>query len=372
MTEQQRPLAGIRIVEIEGIGPAPFCGMHLADMGADVILVERKEKSSDPGTTMPVGILKRGKRSIALDLKDDGDKAILLDLVASADALIEGMRPGVMERLGLGPDICQKRNPALVYGRITGWGQDGPLSQAAGHDINYVALSSAGWYAGTADGTPLPPPAMVGDLGGGANYLTIGVLAGIVRAKASGKGDIVDAAIVDGSAHMMNLIFDLMPKGLMKEERGVSALDGAPWYGTYRCADGTHITVGSLEPKFYAELLERLGLSDNPLFANQFDPKFWPEQAKHLAELFASQPSAYWCTLLEGSDACFAPVLSPSSAKEHPHNQARGIFDESKGYLQAGSAPRFASSSPLSISPAPGHGEHDDEILQELKNTKRR
>ncbi|MCC6479866.1 MAG: CoA transferase [Sphingomonadaceae bacterium] len=372
MTEKKGPLAGIRVIEMEGIGPAPFCGMHLADLGADVILVERKVKGTDPGSTMPIGILKRGKRSIALDLKDADDKAILLDLVASADALIEGMRPGVMERLGLGPEVCHQRNPALVYGRITGWGQEGPLSQAAGHDINYVALSSAGWYAGPTSGVPLPPPAMVGDLGGGANYLTIGILTGIIQARATGKGDVVDAAIVDGAAHMMNLIFDLLPKGLMKQERGVSALDGAPWYGTYRCADGEHITVGSLEPKFYAELLQRLGLGNDPVFAKQFNQEDWPQQARKFAELFASEPCAHWCTLLEGTDACFAPVTSPESAMEHPHNKARGIFEDSKGYQQANPAPRFTASPAATAAAPPEHDEHRQEILDELGAAKRR
>ena len=321
---------------------------------------------------MPVGVLKRGKRSIALDLKDADDKAILLELIARADALIEGMRPGVMERLGLGPDICHQRNPALVYGRITGWGQEGPLSQAAGHDINYVALSSAGWYAGPANGVPLPPPAMVGDLGGGANYLTIGILTGIIQARATGRGDVVDAAIVDGTAHMMNLIFDLLPKGLMKRERGVSALDGAPWYGTYRCADGEHITLGSLEPKFYAELLHRLELEDDPAFASQYDLKAWPEQARRFAELFVTQPAAHWCALLEGSDACFAPVMSPTAAKAHPHNKARGIFDESAAYLQARPAPRFTSDPGTKCADPPVPDQHREEILRDFENTKRR
>lgn len=372
MPERQSPLSGIRVVEIEGIGPAPFCGMHLADLGADVILVERKVRGSDSGSTMPIGILKRGKRSIALDLKHADDRAILLDLIASADALIEGMRPGVMERLGIGPDQCLMRNPQLIYGRVTGWGQEGPLSQAAGHDINYVALSSAAWFASPAGDRPLPPPGLVGDIGGGANYLTIGILAGIISARATGKGEVIDAAIVDGSAHMMNLLFDLMPKKLMQQERGNSALDGAPWYGSYRCGDGEHITLGSLESKFYAELLERLGLNDDPLFASQFDQNSWPAQASYLEALFASRPSAYWCDVLEGSDACFAQIMSPEKAVQHPHNRHRNIFDESKGHIQARAAPRFGGAANGSLPDTPEHDEHRHELLEELEDIQRR
>mgnify|MGYP003627415455 FL=1 len=368
----QGPLSGIRIIEMEGIGPGPFSGMHLADLGADVVLIERKEKGSNPGSTMPIGILKRGKRSIALDLKNSDDQELLMNLIEGADALIEGMRPGVMERLNLGPDACMKRNPRLVYGRITGWGQDGPLAQAAGHDLNYVAVSSAMWYASPAGGKPLPPPGLVGDVGGGANYLTIGLLAGIIRARTTGKGDVIDAAIVDGSAHMMNLVFDLLPKGLMQPERGQSALDGAPWYNSYRCADGRYITLGSLEPKFYSVLLDLLNLTDDPVYEHQFDKNAWANQAKRLSDLFASQPSAHWCELLEGSDACFGLVTSPTDAADHPHNKERGIFDDSLGFRQAIAAPRFASVSNDFLGEAPLHNEHRQELIDEMVSEQRR
>ena len=361
------PLQGIRIVEIEGIGPAPFCGMHLADLGADVVLIERKTKGSDPGSTLPVGILKRGKRSIALDLKDSEDRAVALDLIATADALIEGMRPGVMERLGLGPEVCLGRNPQLVFGRMTGWGQAGPLAQAAGHDINYVSVSSAAWFASPTGTRSLPPPGLVGDIGGGANYLTIGILAGILKARATGEGDVIDAAIVDGSAHMMNLIFDLLPSGMMQAERGRGFLDDSPWYSSYRCADGRDITLGALEPKFYAELLQRLGLTGDPDFEDQYDRDSWSKQSEKFRALFATEPSAYWQDLLEGTDACFGLVESPISAPLHPHNLSRGIFENSQGYVQAVPAPRFQSNVQAIPGPAPEHGQHQQELLKELK-----
>lgn len=331
-------LQGIKIIEIAGLGPGPFCGMLLADLGAEVTLIERAG-----GDELPTaGLLKRGKRSVALDLKDPAAVAAVLRLIDGADALIEGMRPGVMERLGLGPDICLARNPRLVYGRMTGWGQDGPMAQAAGHDTNYIALSGALWYAGDADRPPLAPPALVGDLGGGAMYLAVGILSGILHARTTGQGQVVDAAIVDGSAHLMNLNLDLMASGLMHEQRGLSMLDGPHWYASYRCADGRDISLGALEAKFYRLLLNKLGLQDDPAFAQQHDARRWPEQKQRFAELFASRPSSHWCALLEGSDACFAPILSPSAAAEHPHNVARGIYSRAHGMLQAQAAPRFS------------------------------
>ncbi|WP_065382781.1 CaiB/BaiF CoA-transferase family protein [Hyphomonas sp. ND6WE1B] len=361
------PLHGIRVIEIEAIGPAPFSGMHLADLGADVILVERKHRNSDPASQFPVGILKRGKRSIVLDFKTPDDLQTVLDLIKTADALIEGMRPGVMERLGLGPEICMQSNPGLVYARMTGWGQHGPLSKFAGHDINYAAITSAAWYASSAGTPPLIPPGLVGDIGGGANYLTIGILAGILKSRSTGRGDVVDAAIVDGTAHMMNLLFDLLPSGMMKAERGQSMLDGAPWYGIYRCADGADIALGALEPKFYAELMMRLGLADDPDFEAQFDRECWPRQVSRLKELFASRPRAHWHELLNATDACFAPIESPVSAPLHPHNMSRQIFDESAGFVQAAVAPRFHSTPASSRWAIPGRGEHTEEVVDELR-----
>ncbi|RJF98565.1 CaiB/BaiF CoA transferase family protein [Noviherbaspirillum saxi] len=356
-------LKGIKIIELAGIGPGPFCGMLLADLGADVIVIERPG-----GGDLPAAITRRGKRSVALDLKSPESIETVLRLIESADALIEGMRPGVMERLGLGPDVCLSRNPRLVYGRMTGWGQDGPLAQAAGHDTNYIALSGALWYASEAGQPPVAPPTLVGDLGGGALYLAVGILAGILNARSSGQGQVVDAAIVDGSAHLMNLMLDLIGGGLGSEQRGTSLLDGPHWYTTYRCADGRDITVGALEPKFYRLLLEKLGLQNDPRFASQNKTAQWPQQKQQLAELFATKSREEWCALLEGSDACFAPVLAPSEAARHPHIAQRKIYSEEGGLLQANPAPRFSSSPAAATRPVPKVGEHTQQVLEE--NTK--
>lgn len=355
-------LSGVRIIEIAGIGPGPFCGMLLADLGADVIVIER------PGGDElgAAGITKRGKRSVVLDLKSPQAVDAALRMIDGADALIEGMRPGVMERLGLGPDVCLERNPHLVYGRMTGWGQEGPLAQAAGHDINYIALSGALWYAGDADRPPMAPPTLVGDLGGGALYLAVGILAALLNARASGQGQVIDAAIVDGSAHLMNLVLDLAAGGMMREQRGTSLLDGPHWYATYRCADGRDISVGALEPKFYQQLLEKLGLKDDPQFAGQNKVMHWPEMRQRLAALFATRSRDEWCSLLEGTDACFAPVLTPSEAARHPHLAERHTYTSANGMLQANAAPRFSrtpSGTPRAI---PAHGEHTREVLASL------
>ena len=271
------PLQGIQVVEIAGLGPGPFCGMLLADLGADVVLVERTEASNAVTEIGPKAIYNRGKRSIAIDLKNARGIRAVLRLIEQADALIEGMRPGVMERLGLGPDVCRERNPRLVYGRMTGWGQSGPLAQAAGHDNNYIALSGALWYAGNPGEPPVAPPTLIGDLGGGALYLAVGLLAGILQARTTGGGTVVDAAIVDGSAHLMNLPLALKAAGQMSFERGKSLLDGPHWFSTYRCADGKFITVGALERQFYALLLQKLGLADDAAFADGYDATRWPE-----------------------------------------------------------------------------------------------
>ena len=361
------PLNGIRIVELEGIGTVPFCGMHFADLGADVILVERKSLGSNPIADKGAGITKRGKRSIALDLKDPEDISIALDLISGADALIEGMRPGVTERLGLGPDVCLERNPRLVYGRVTGWGQTGPLAHAAGHDLNYIGLSSAAWYASPPGQPQCPPPTLIGDIGGGAHYLMIGVLAGILQARVTGKGDVVDAAMVDGSAHMMNLLFDLRPIGLFHNERGKSLLDGPHWYAAYVCADGKYISLGALETKFYQEFLKLMDLDEDPLFKDQYDASAWPAQAERLKSIFASRTRGQWRDLLEGTDACFAPILDPDEAAAHPHNVARAVFDTGAGHLQANVAPRFRSMATITPPSSPRPGEHTEEILRELR-----
>ncbi len=355
-------LAGVRIVEFEGLGPAPFCGMLLADLGADVILIERKG-GADAGRA---AIYKRGKRSIALDLKNDQARQIALDIIANSDALIEGLRPGVMERLGLGPDDARARNAKLVYGRLTGWGQTGPLANAAGHDLNYVSLSGAAWYSGEEGAAPVPPPTLVGDVGGGALYLAIGILAGIMRARESGEGAVVDAAIIDGSAHMMNLLYSVRAAGGMPDARGQSMLDGAHFYGSYQCADGGWISIGPLEPKFYAQLLERLGLSGDPEFTAQYDKAKWPALKARFAEIFKAKSREQWSALFEGTDVCFAPVLAPSEAANHPHMRSRDILRDIDGVLQAAAAPRFDGAAPADPGPIPVAGQHAEEILSEI------
>ena len=356
-------LAGVKVLEIEGIGPGPFCAMLLADLGADVVLVQRTRSSGDITDLGDAAIQHRGKRSVGLDLKSPQGVQLVLHLAGQADCLIEGMRPGVMERLGLGPDVCLARNPRLVYGRMTGWGQTGPLAQAAGHDLNYLALSGALWYASPAGTPPFTPPTVVGDVAGGALYLAIGLLAGILNARATGRGQVVDAAIVDGAAHMLNLLLALRASGNLEIERGESIVDGSHWSSTYRCADGRFVAVQSLEPRFYAVLLERLGLASDPDFARQYDPDGWPRARQRLAELFATRTRDEWCALLEGSDACFAPVLDPEEAARHPHNVARGVFATRDAMLQANPAPRFSKSPPPQARSIPKRGEHTREVL---------
>ncbi len=355
-------LAGVKIVEFEGLGPGPFCGMLLADLGADVVLIARKG-GADSGKA---AIFNRGKRSIALDLKQPAAKNIALDIIAASDALIEGLRPGVMERLGLGPDDARARNKKLVYGRLTGWGQTGPLAQTAGHDLNYVSLSGAAWYAGAAGAAPVPPPTLVGDVGGGALYLVIGILAGIMRARETGGGTVVDAAIVDGSAHMMNLLYAVRAAGAMSDARGDNMLDGAHFYSAYQCADGGWISIGPLEPKFYAELLERLGLAGDADFAAQYDREKWPQLKARFTEIFKAKTRDEWSSLLEGTDVCFAPVLAPSEAAAHPHMRARNVLREVDGVLQAAAAPRFDGAAPDNPGAIATPGQHTEEILKAL------
>ncbi|MEY8827598.1 CaiB/BaiF CoA transferase family protein [Sedimentitalea sp. XS_ASV28] len=363
-------LNGIRIIEIEGLGPGPFAGMMLADLGADVIVVHRALGAQAPG--MPDRpILDRGKRSIALDLKSPQDRDTALALIATADALIEGFRPGVMERLGLGPEICHARNPALVYGRMTGWGQDGPLSDRAGHDMNYIGLAGALWHASPAGQPPIAPPTLVGDIGGGALYLVVGILAGILSARTSGRGTVVDAAIYDGAANMMNLLMTLAQSGGFRSERGQSLLDGPHWSRTYKTADGRFMSVQCLEPKFYAIFLDRLGLADDVEFAAQFDPATWPHLSQRLETLFAGRSQAEWQAVFDGSDACVAPVLTPEQASRHPMNTARRTWVDCEGGLQAAPAPRFSGRTDWSAPPVPARGEHGQEILAELSKSEK-
>lgn len=360
-------LSDIRVIEIEALGPAPFAAMLLADLGADVITVHRKEVSDVPGKGES-NLLDRGKRSIALDLKDPVDIEILKDLLRSADGLIEGFRPGVMERLGLGPDVCQAIQPRLVYGRMTGWGQSGPKAAEAGHDLNYIGLSGALWYGSPAGTPPFPPPTLVGDIGGGALYLVIGMLSAFLKARRTGAGTVVDAAIVDGSAHMMNLLMSLRASGAFETERGRSLLDGPHWSRCYRCRDGAFISVQCLEPKFYRIFLERLELDADPDFARQFDQELWPALNLRLERMIESQPQSHWTRLFAGSDACVAPVLDPESAAADPHMAARSVWSSADGRLQARAAPRFDGQAPEEPRPSPKRGEHREEILAEIES----
>ncbi|WP_294620812.1 CaiB/BaiF CoA-transferase family protein [uncultured Roseovarius sp.] len=332
-------LQGYRIVEIEGLGPGPFAAMMLADLGAEVIVIHRPGGGN--AVAGEVNLLDRGKRSITLDLKDPDDLQTARALISTADALIEGFRPGVMERLGLGPEVLQAANPRLVYGRMTGWGQTGPKAQTAGHDLNYIASSGALWYASRQGDIPQTPPTLLGDIGGGAMYLVAGLLAGLLSAARTGKGTVVDAAIVDGSAHMMALLMSMAPSGNLHEARGTSLLDGPHWSRVYACACGGHISVQCLEPKFYATFLDLMGLAKNPIFADQNDPAQWPEQTEQLAALFAEESAAHWARIFDGSDACVAPVLSPWQAADDPHNSDREIWTMSDTGPQPAPAPRF-------------------------------
>lgn len=340
------PLAGVRIIEIAGIGPGPFAGMLLADLGAEVISIERPSTAS--ARQRAAQIFNRGKRSVVLDLKAQGAIDVVFELIRDADGLIEGMRPGVMERLGLGPEPCLAVNPALVYGRMTGWGQTGPLAQAAGHDSNYTALAGVLHYAGQPDEPQLAPATVIGDVGGGALYLVIGMLAAILRARQDGQGQVVDAAIVDGAAHMSNLLLSMVAGLGGSFERGRHMFDASHWAGrSYRCSDGGWVNIAPLEPQFYALFLGIMGLGDDSRFTGgQMQPELWPVLTQELASIFATQPRAHWCALLEATDCCFAPVLSPSEAASHPHMQARSVFHVVGDVLQAAPAPRFSRTAP--------------------------
>lgn len=353
-------LDGLRIVEIAGLGPGPFCGMLLADLGAEVIVVERPA----PATPRPEYVVNRGKKSIALDLKRPESVEVVLRLLESSDALVEGMRPGVMERLGLGPEPCLARRPSLVYGRVTGWGQKGPLSHAAGHDSNYIGVSGALWYASPPGAAPVAPPTMVGDVAGGALYLAIGLLAGIMKARATGEGNVVDAAIVDGSAHMLNLVLGAVAGNPRGFARGTHYVDGSHWFHSYRCADGGWIAIASMEPQFYAQMRRLAGIEHDARFDAQWDASAWPQQRKALAEVFATKSRAEWCAILEGTDACFAPVNDPQEASLHPHMKSRAVYASIDGVLQTAPAPRFRDGSPSSWRKGvPTVGQHTEEVL---------
>lgn len=356
-------LQGTRIIEIEGLGPAPFAAMLLADLGADVITIHRK--GGNGAITADESVLDRGKRSIELDLKDPNDCATAKQLITASDALIEGFRPGVMERLGLGPGDCHTENPALVYGRMTGWGQTGPRADTAGHDLNYIAQSGALWYASEPGAAPITPATLVGDIGGGALYLVIGILSGILNAKATGRGTVVDAAIVDGSAHMMTLLMALRQAGGLSMERGHSLLDGPHWSRSYACADGGYVSVQCLEPQFYAAFLAHLDLSHDPEFSKQHDRTLWPKLTTRLTDLFLSEPRLFWDDLFAGSDACVAVVLTPEESARSAHMSARHVWHHRDGHLQAAPAPRFDGQA-AALNAAPKRGAHTDEILREL------
>jgi len=359
------PLAGLKVIEMAGIGPGPFCAMMLADLGAEVIRVDRLQsaRGGDPAKP-PLDFLGRGRRSVAVDLKHAEGIETALRLVERADVLLEGFRPGVMERLGLGPDVCLERNPRLVYGRMTGWGQSGPLASAAGHDINYIALAGALDPIGRRGEPPLPPINLVGDFGGGGMLLAYGVLAALFERSRSGRGQVIDAAMVDGAAALMTLMHGLRAIGLWQDARGTNLLDtGAHFYEVYETADQKYVSIGSIEPQFYAELLARTGLDPESL-PPQMSREQWPALKQRLAAVFRTKTRDEWCAIMEGSDVCFAPVLSMSEAPQHPHNAARGTFVEVAGHVQPGPAPRFSRTPAARPAPPPHPGQHTDAILE--------
>jgi alpha-methylacyl-CoA racemase len=358
------PLHGLRVIELASIGPGPMCGMLLSDLGADVVRIDRLEPSGlGVPTDARFDVNARGRRSVALGLKSPAGVEAALRLIDRVDVLIEGFRPGVAERLGLGPAACQARNPGLVYGRMTGFGQTGPLAPVAGHDLNYVALTGALHAIGPAGGKPLPPLNLVGDYGGGALYLAFGLMAALYERQRSGRGQVVDAAMVDGAASLMSIFFGLKSAGQWAGARGENLLDGgAPFYDTYETADGRHVSIAALEPKFFAELARRLGL-DERFVKRQYDRRLWPELRAVLTDTLRSRSRADWCAALEGSDACFAPVLSMDEAPQHAHATARGAFIEIDGVVQPAPAPRFDRTPAAAPRPAPRTGEHTQDIL---------
>jgi alpha-methylacyl-CoA racemase len=363
------PLAGVKIIELAGIGPAPFCAMLFADMGAEVVRVDRAANvgtdTDRDGNDARFNLLLRGRRNIAVDLKTKAGQDAVLRLIDQADALIEGFRPGVMERLGLAPDICLKRNPKLVYGRMTGWGQDGPIAHIAGHDINYIALSGALAAIGEAGRAPVPPLNLIGDFGGGALYLAMGVLAGVLNARASGKGQVIDCSMVEGAASLMTSMYGALASGAWIEERGRNRTDGGShFYHVYETKDGEFITVGSIEPQFYRLLLTHTGLEGTDL-PEQADRAQWPAMQERFAKIFEQKTRAEWVAIMQQTDICFAPVLTMSEAIEHEHNRRRASFVEVDGIAQPAPAPRFLGT-PTSVQSSPARaGEHTDAILRD-------
>ena len=360
------PLSGYKIIEIAGIGPGPFAAMLLSDMGAEVIRVDRAQAVRGPSPDTAAGdISLRGRKNIALDLKNPEGVEALLQLVESADALIEGFRPGVMERLGVGPGVCLARNPKLVFGRMTGWGQEGMYANAAGHDINYIALAGSLAHFARAGGQPTPPLNMVGDFGGGGMFLAYGVVCGILEAVKSGKGQVCDTAMVDGTAVLMTMFWSMMSSGIFNENApGTNLLDtGAHFYDTFECKDGKWVSLGSIEPQFYAELLKLTGLEGDPEFAKQMDSSMWPHLKTRLQDVMKQKTQAEWCDIMEATDVCFAPVLTMTEAAKHRHNVERKTFIEVAGKTQPAPAPRFSRTVP-EVTQVPAHaGQHTAEVL---------
>jgi len=357
----QGPLSGLKVVEFAGIGPGPFCGMLLSDLGADVVRVDRKGGRGGAKSD----ITSRGRRSVALDLKQPAAVEACLKLMEGADAILEGFRPGVMERLGLGPDVALKRNPKLVYGRMTGWGQFGPYAQAAGHDMNYIAITGALDAIGTKD-KPVPPLNLVGDFGGGALYLAFGLLAGVISARETGKGQVIDCAMSDGAASLMSMFYGFKAGGAWSDAgRRTNLLDGgAHFYDTYQCADGKWISIGSIEPQFYALLLEKTGIND-PDFKAQMDRGQWDSLRERLAKVIAGKTQAEWCQIMDATDVCFAPILNMDEAPKHPHNVARQTFVDVEGVVQPAPAPRFSATPGVIQGPPPAIGAHNETALKD-------
>ena len=357
------PLKGLKIIEMAGIGPGPFCGMVLADLGAKIIRVDR---ASAIGTGSKQDAANRGKKSIAVDLKSEEGVEVVLKLVETADAIFEGFRPGVMERLGLGPDVCSKRNERFVFGRMTGWGLEGPLANAAGHDINYISLTGALAAIGRPGSPPVPPLNLIGDFGGGGMLLALGLVAALLESKESKKGQVVDAAMTDGSALLMTMIYTMQSSGVWKTSMGSNLLDGGShFYDTYECKDGKFISLGSIEPQFYA-LLCQIAELDESIFGNQMSRDSWPEQKEAIKKIILDKTRDEWCELMEGTDVCFAPVLDMSEAPKHPHNVERKTFIDLEGVTQPAPAPRISRTEPEVVSSPSVVGEHTDEVLTSI------
>lgn len=359
-------LSGYKIIEFAGIGPAPMCAMLLSDMGAEVLRIDRAEEVNlGIPTNAKYNLLGRGRRSVAIDLKRKEGTEVALTLIERADALIEGFRPGVMERLGIGPEPCMARNPRLIYGRMTGWGQEGPLAQAAGHDINYIALTGALHSIGRKGEAPVPPLNLVGDFGGGGVYLALGVVAGLLEAQKSGKGQVLDVAMTDGAASLMTAIYGLRAAGRWTDQRGENILDtGSHYYDVYETSDGKYIAIGSIEPKFYAELLRLTGLKNEEL-PRQNDQSAWPTLKERVTKIFRTKTREEWCRIMEGSEVCFAPVLTMQEAPNHPHNRVRETFVEANGVVQPAPAPRFSRTPSAIQGPPSSPGEHTEAALRD-------